>query len=101
MREAGLRRRVQPEEHPLNPVASARSETGSLPRGVQTTRPAAAASSHRISNAPAAMHYWTNTYYQMLMKFWIHLTPMQYGFILVGIGVFGWVLMKTDASKFK
>ena len=47
------------------------------------------------------MNYWINTYYQMLMKFWIHLTPMQYGCILIGIGVFGYLLMKSDASRYK
>lgn len=30
---------------------------------------------------------------------WSHMTPMRYGVILVSIGVFGWLLMKSSVKK--
>jgi len=42
------------------------------------------------------MHYYYNVYYNMLMKAWMNMTPLQYGFLLIGIGVCGWVLMKNS-----
>ena len=37
-------------------------------------------------------------YRQFFLNEWNQMTPMKYGLLLVGIGVFGWVLMK-NASK--
>ena len=41
-------------------------------------------------------------YLQFYQKYaadkWAHLTPMEYGILLISVGVFGWVLMK-NASK--
>jgi hypothetical protein len=30
---------------------------------------------------------------------WRHLTPMQYGVLLISVGVFGWLLMKSANRK--
>lgn len=38
--------------------------------------------------------YW-DFYCQYAAEKWHNLTPMQYGSILIGIGVFGWILMKS------
>ena len=38
--------------------------------------------------------YW-NFYCQYASDAWENLTPMQYGSILIGIGVFGYILMKS------
>ncbi len=37
---------------------------------------------------------WLSQLQQLLQKAWHHLTPMQYGGMLVCIGVVGWLLMK-------
>lgn len=30
---------------------------------------------------------------------WSHMSPMRYGILLVGIGIFGWLLMKSSVKK--
>jgi len=38
-------------------------------------------------------------YRSYLFDHWQHLTPMKYGMLLIGIGVFGWLLMKSGAKQ--
>jgi hypothetical protein len=45
-----------------------------------------------------ASSYW-EFYCKFLRNEWHHMTPMKYGFILIGIGVFGWLLMKSGSKK--
>lgn len=37
-------------------------------------------------------------YQQFLRDEWAHMSPMKYGVILISIGVFGWLLMKSGAK---
>lgn len=36
-----------------------------------------------------------NFYADYAMQKWDNITPMQYGYLLIGVGIFGWVLMKS------
>ena len=38
-------------------------------------------------------------YCKFLRNEWSHMTPMKYGVILIGIGVFGWLLMKSGSKR--
>ena len=44
---------------------------------------------------------WTTTqlylraYQRYAVDFWEHMTPTQYGFILIGVFLFGYILMKS------
>ncbi len=42
----------------------------------------------------AARYYW-RFYQQYAVEKWNHITPMQYGLLLISIAVFGWLLMKN------
>ena len=42
---------------------------------------------------------WLTSVGNITMNAWHHLTPTQYGGMLVGIGVFGWVLMKSTGKS--
>ena len=42
--------------------------------------------------------YHLRFYQSFLASAWDNMTPMQYGFLLVTIGVTGWALMKSGAS---
>ena len=43
------------------------------------------------------------TYYAFYGSFfseqWNHLTPAKYGMLLIGVGVFGWLLMKAGNKR--
>lgn len=43
--------------------------------------------------------YYVRFYRNYALDKWDALTPMQYGVLLVGIGVFGWILMKNASHK--
>ena len=43
------------------------------------------------------MSYWINVYAKLFSKTWHNLTPMQYGYLLISIGVVGWLLMKSSS----
>ena len=38
-------------------------------------------------------------YCKFLRHEWSHMTPMKYGVILIGIGLFGWLLMKNATKR--
>lgn len=38
-------------------------------------------------------------YVRYFQSQWSHMTPMKYGVILISIGVFGWLLMKSSIKK--
>lgn len=42
---------------------------------------------------------WLTSVGNIFMNAWHHLTPTQYGGMLIGIGVFGWVLMKGTSKN--
>lgn len=40
------------------------------------------------------------SFYQgYLLDHWHHMTPMKYGMLLLGIGFFGWAMMKSGAKR--
>jgi hypothetical protein len=41
------------------------------------------------------VRYYLRTYQNYALDFWENLTPMQYGCILIGVAVCGYILMKT------
>lgn len=48
-----------------------------------------------LASFSAKVHYYLQFYQEFLAESWRCMTPMQYGMLLVFIGVFGWLLMKT------
>lgn len=40
------------------------------------------------------MYYWYHLYLTMLVRWWQHMTPTKYGYLLCSIGFVGWLLMK-------
>jgi hypothetical protein len=44
-----------------------------------------------------------NSYWAFYTRFfsdqWTHLSPVKYGTLLIGIGIFGWVLMKAANKR--
>ena len=49
-----------------------------------------------LADFSTQVRYYLNFYREFAISTWDHMTPMQYGTLLIGIGVFGWVLMKTS-----
>lgn len=45
------------------------------------------------------IQYYGRFYYRYAIDQWDALSPMQYGALLVGIGLFGWILMKSTIQK--
>ena len=43
--------------------------------------------------------YYLRFYRRFAIDTWKNMTPMQYGCLLIGIGVFGYILMKTSLTK--
>jgi len=43
--------------------------------------------------------YYVRFYRTYAIDTWDTLSPMQYGFLLVSIGVFGWILMKNAGHR--
>ena len=52
-----------------------------------------------IQNLWSDFTLWLSQVQHLLLKTWNHLTPMQYGSMLVCIGVVGWLLMKSDTKR--
>ncbi len=50
-------------------------------------------------NFSERFHYYMRFYQRYASDTWENLTPMQYGSLLIGIGVFGYLLMKTSLTK--
>lgn len=48
-----------------------------------------------LASFSSQIRYYLNFYREFAASTWDHMTPMQYGTLLIGIGVFGWLLMKT------
>lgn len=49
-----------------------------------------------LASFSSTVRYYLDYYREFVISTWDHLTPMQYGTLLIGIGVFGWLLMKTS-----
>lgn len=49
-----------------------------------------------LASFSSQFHYYMDYYRGFLASTWDHMTPMQYGTLLISIGVFGWILMKTS-----
>lgn len=43
------------------------------------------------------IHHVYKIYYTLYMNWWIHITPMEYGYLLISVGIGGWLLMKGSA----
>lgn len=43
--------------------------------------------------------YYSKYYWDYLCKVWNEMTPMSYGILLVCIGIFGWLFMKSGLKK--
>lgn len=43
--------------------------------------------------------YYMRFYRSYAIDTWDALSPMQYGALLIGIGVFGWILMKNAGNR--
>lgn len=46
-----------------------------------------------------SVNYYLRFYQRTAVDFWEHMTPMQYGCVLIGIGVFGWLLMRSGIKR--
>ncbi len=44
-------------------------------------------------------HYYASFYAKYLQTTWSNMTPIKYGILLVAIGLFGWILMKSSVKK--
>lgn len=49
-----------------------------------------------LSTFSSRARYYLHFYQEFAQDTWSNMTPMQYGTLLIGIGVFGWLLMKTS-----
>ena len=45
------------------------------------------------------MYYWWKVYSTLALRAWYHMTPTQYGYILVTVGIVGWFFMKGNPRK--
>lgn len=41
----------------------------------------------------------TDTYWRLLHRYWYQMGPDEYIYLLILIGVFGWILMKNASKK--
>jgi len=44
------------------------------------------------------MTEWPEYYYKLLMHSWRTMGPQEYGYLLVGIGLIGWLLLKSTSK---
>ncbi len=49
-----------------------------------------------LNSFSSRARYYSDFYQEFAADAWDNMTPMQYGTLLIGIGVFGWILMKTS-----
>ena len=49
-----------------------------------------------LTSFSSRARYYLDFYQEFAVETWEKMTPMQYGTLLIGIGVFGWLLMKTS-----
>ncbi len=52
-----------------------------------------------IENLMLTINSYFHFYGKFLLKEWHQITPMKYGSLLIGIAVFGWLLMKGSDKK--
>jgi hypothetical protein len=53
----------------------------------------------QLATVSDRVSYYLRFYRNYALDRWDALSPMQYGVLLVGIGVFGWFLMKSASHK--
>jgi hypothetical protein len=46
------------------------------------------------------MSDWLQYYYKTGMHAWKTMGPAEYGYVLLGIGLVGWLLMKSTSKKY-
>ncbi|MCA8995214.1 MAG: hypothetical protein KDA69_17555 [Planctomycetaceae bacterium] len=46
-----------------------------------------------------SFNYYTRYYGKSAHHFWEHMTPMQYGWILISVAAFGWMLMRSGLKR--
>jgi hypothetical protein len=47
----------------------------------------------------ASLRHYLRFYRDYAENKWDNLTPMQYGILLISVGVFGWLLMKSATKR--
>lgn len=52
-----------------------------------------------LASVTERVGYYMRFYRTYAIDTWDALSPMQYGALLVGIGVFGWILMKNTGIR--
>lgn len=52
-----------------------------------------------IDSIWTTMQEYGNFYVRFLQQQWHNMTPMRYGILLISIGVFGFLLMKSGARR--
>jgi hypothetical protein len=52
-----------------------------------------------LASVTERVQYYLRFYRNYALDRWDSLTPMQYGVLLISIGVFGWILMKNASHK--
>jgi hypothetical protein len=52
-----------------------------------------------LDNAWATARCYYSFYGQFFSSQWAHMTPLKYGTLLIGVGVFGWLLMKSANKR--
>ncbi len=45
------------------------------------------------------IYEYSTFYYEFVAKQWNGMTPTKYGYLMIAIGVFGWILMKNGANR--
>ncbi|TWT59970.1 hypothetical protein [Rubinisphaera italica] len=43
--------------------------------------------------------FYANFYYTFVLRWWSNITPAEYGVVLIGVGIFGWILLKSASRK--
>lgn len=47
----------------------------------------------------STFHEYASFYARYAQAQWSQMSPLRYGFLLIGIGIFGWMLMKSSTKK--
>ncbi len=53
----------------------------------------------QLADVSDRVSYYLRFYRNYALDRWDSMTPMQYGVLLIGIGLFGWLLMKSANQK--
>lgn len=53
----------------------------------------------QLASVSERFGYYVRFYHNYAIDKWDALSPMQYGAILISIGVFGWILMKSTGRR--